>query len=60
MYVLVALPLLAVALSFLFSLDFLFSVVLFLILPSLYLSYRSRQYVKKTLLFSLVFGVRLR
>jgi len=47
-------PILAVILSFLLKLNAFGSVILFLAVPSFYLSVRGKKYVRKAIVFSLV------
>ncbi len=52
-------PLIAFTLSFLLPLNFFYSILLFLALPSAYLTLRAKKYVKKASIFSIIASVPL-
>ncbi len=54
---LILFPIFASVLSFMFKANAFESIILFLVLPSLYLSIRVPQHIKKSLIFSVILGV---
>jgi len=52
-------PILASIISLVLKGNFLFSIIVFFGVPAVYLSFRARKHVKKSLVFSLVFGLPL-
>jgi len=56
-FLLILFPVLATIISLLFKTSIFISIILFFGLPSIYLSYRTKHMVKKTLLFSLIVSI---
>ncbi len=52
-------PMIATAISLIFKTNFLISTLLFFGIPSIYLSYKNKKAIKKTLLFSIIFSIPL-
>jgi len=58
-FLLILFPIMSVILSLLLKASFLASILLFFGLPAVWLSYRTRHMIKKTLIFSLIFSIPL-
>ena len=50
-------PVIAVIISLILRINFFSSIILFFIIPSVYLSFKGKEYVKKVFLFSIATGI---